>query len=458
MLSAFDLTRAGIDLQLQGDNVGARLHYLAALEDDPFCLPALQNLGQIASDANEMESALVWFHRVLALRPNDAAWWSNVGNALTRMERLIEAEETLLRAVELGPEFVGAWHNLALLNIRLRNYSQALFCIEKVERLGSRGLGVQNDKAHILLALGDLKAALPLFESRWATLNHLPPWDFHIQEWTGQDLRGKSILVHAEQGFGDSIMWLRFGEHIAKRSGRLVIGVTRCLVSLVEHMGFEALAVEDMNETNMKFDFQSPMYSALRWLGIHKEDVKPNPYIHISSSEHLSTNFRVGICWASGRRNSEHDWRGRYSALRDWLDLANIPNIELISLQQGRDATDVGRVFANGIVDDKAISLASDWLATAKIIADLDLVICVDTAVAHLAGAMGKPTWMLSQFSNCWRWWDIDNGTGRPWYSSMQIFRQMKPGDWKSLLGTVYSRLRELQNSNETIVLEKKVA
>ena len=145
------------------------------------------------------------------------------------------------------------------------------------------------------------------------------------------------------------------------------------------------------------------------------------------------------------------DWRGRYSNLRDWLELATIPGVELISLQQGRDSEDIIACAAEGLIDDDAITIARDWLATAKIIADLDLVICVDTAVAHLAGALGTPVWMLAQYTNCWRWWDIENGTGRPWYKSMRILRQPKPGDWTTLLRTCVEDLRKRESRTELL-------
>jgi tetratricopeptide (TPR) repeat protein len=443
MPSALDLTCTGIVLHQKGDKFGARLHYLAALREDPKCLPALQNLGQLANDANELDSALAFTHKILHQCPNDGAQWSNLGNLLMRAERYDEATMAMERAAALIPDVPATWHNYALLHLRKRNYESALECINRAWRMGVRGLTIQNDKAHVLLHLGRLNDALPLYEARWDRLNHLPPWDFHIPEWQGEDLTNKSLLVHAEQGFGDSIMWLRFAKSI--KCGRLTIGVPRCMESLAVELGLNVLAIEDMDDETMKdFDFQSPMYSALRWLGVERSHITGDRYIRIFPERtSLDEKLRIGICWASGRRNSEHDWRGRYSDLGNWLELATVPGVELVSLQQGRDANDIAERRAEGLIDDTEINLAKDWLATAKIIADLDLIVTVDTAVAHLAGAMGKPTWMLSQYTNCWRWWDIENGTGRPWYNSMRILRQPTPGDWKTLLKTCVDNLRQ---------------
>jgi tetratricopeptide (TPR) repeat protein len=440
MTDVLELTRTGIELQLRGDRLGARLHYLAALCTDPQCLPALQNMGQLANDANELDAAATFVHKILHQCPNDGMQWSNLGNLLMRQEKYDDAKNALARAASMIPDVPVVWQNFGLLHLRMRQYEAALACFERAERMGLRTLGIQNDKAHALLHLGRINEAWPFYEARWATLAHLPPWDFHLPEWQGEDLRGKSILIHSEQGFGDTIMWLRFANRFAHTS--MTLGVPRCMVSLVEALGHTALAIEDMNAESMQFDYHSPMYSALRWLGVSRDDISPEPYLPLPCTSSNDDRLRIGICWASGRRSTELDWRGRFSDLRDWLELATLPGVELVSLQQGRDAGDIAARSAEGLVDNTAINAARDWLATARIIANLDLVICVDTAVAHVAGALGKPVWMLAQYTNCWRWWDIENGTGRPWYKSMRIIRQPTPGDWRTPLSVCVRDLR----------------
>lgn len=436
MPSALALAHAGIELQVKGDLSGASLHYQAALQEDRNCLPALQNLGQMANDRHELEVARVFVTRILTLVPNDGIQWSNLGNILTRAAVYDKALIALTRATQLEPGSPGVWHNFALLHLKMREYSKALECFEKTEKLGKHNLGLQNDKAHVLLYLGHLGDAWPYYEARWSTMKRMSLWNYNVPEWQGEDLKGKRVLVHSEQGFGDSIMWLRFARRLRELGADVVIGVHRVLCPLFESQSYTTLAIEDMTDENTTgFDYQSPMFSTMRWLGINqKSDISTEPYIFVESNGALRKSFRIGICWASGRRGSDTDLRGRYTNLRDWLCLAEMPNVELVSLQPSFDGEEVERIGAEGLIETRSIGLSKDWLDTAEIIADLDLVISVDTAVVHLAGAMGKPVWMLSQFDNCWRWWDIDNGTGLPWYENIRIMRQSKPGDWKSCI------------------------
>ena len=128
--------------------------------------------------------------------------------------------------------------------------------------------------------------------------------------------------------------------------------------------------------------------------------------------------------------------------MKNWLQLFDVPGVVLHSLQAGPDELDIERLNASALIENP-ISNFNDWADTAAFVSKLDLVISVDTAVAHLSAALGKPTWMLAQHMHCWRWWDIANGTGAPWYNSMRILRQRDPNSWMELLTTCRDWLRE---------------
>ena len=445
------LVQAGYSLFSRGDLAGARLHYLAALELDRNSDFALGNLSVLLGHEAQLVSMVSITRRLLARFPQNGGLWNNLGNALMRLERYEESLAALEHAKVLVPDDGTTWYNLALIYLRIDRYADALDCMERMEGLGTVGHKVTHDKAHALLALGDLPTALELYESRWWSMAHLSPWDFHIPEWKGEPISGRKILFHAEQGYGDTIMTARFARDLVDCGAQVTMALPPDLVSLFSTQNWPGVEVIDLNSLNpdlaQSFDFQSPMYSAMRWLGITRESINPAPYLTSlaprGGPQILQSNsvYNVGICWASGVRGGEMDWRRRYAPLEFWLPLAELPDIQLYSLQKGPDEAEIADLGAEALIIDPTASFRN-WADTANFVSQLDLVITVDTAVAHLAGALGKPVWMLSQFANCWRWWNIKTESGLPWYSTMTIIRQRKPKDWQGQLEAARERLR----------------
>lgn len=435
MPTAAALVQTGIEFQSQGDLEAARLHYLAALKLDSNCVQAIANLCVVLAETNRLEGAAALAWKLVDLVPFNGNFWELLGNFLTRLERLDLAEYAFDQAIGLSPESPSIHHNLALCLLRQRKYQQSIAAFERAEKLGSRGHGIKNDKAHAFMALGNLKQGWELYESRWDTLVHLPPWDYHIPEWKGENLTATRILIHGEQGLGDTIMCSRFFRDLADWDwADVTLGVPRTLQNLfsAQDWNLNILPIEDMNEENMKgFDYQSPMYSAMRYLEIDSpKDVSSKAYLKVPEPRKFESDFNIGLCWASGRRGTEMDARRREADLKLFLPLIENPKFKIWSLQKGTNEEDISNLGLEGLVSDET-GMFSDFYETAKFISGLDLVLTVDTAVAHLSGALGIPTFMLAQFSNCWRWWNIENGSGEPWYSGMRIFRQSVPGDWK---------------------------
>ncbi len=433
--TAADLNAKGIEFQSRGDFEGARLHYLAALKLDPNCVPAMANLAVMMGECEKLDAAAALARKLVVLRPQVGNFWNLLGNFETRLDHHDAAQRAFNEAVKLSPELSTIHHNRALCYLRQREYKSALLSFAQAERLGSTGLGIQNDEAHALLALGDLKAALAVYEARWETLTHLPPWDFHVPEWKGEDLVGKRIMIHGEQGLGDTIMTLRFFRNLPGID--VVLAVPESLKRLVDAQcwNVDVVAIEKLDADVMRgLDFQSPMYSAMRWLGVTREAISSEPYLAASGMDQQKTlgpGFHVGLCWASGRRGTDMDQRRREVDLRLFASLFDDPETVVWSLQKGTNEEDIENLGFEGLIRDETGSF-NDWLDTFAFVAGLDLVLTVDTAIAHLAGAMGKPTVMLAQYTNCWRWWDIESGTGRPWYKNMSIFRQETPMSWGS--------------------------
>ena len=444
MPSAADLNTAGMMLLRDGDAEGARLHFLGALEIDRDFVPALANLGHSLADAGMLPAALAATGRAVRLAPGEAGTRNNLANMLMRANLHEAALAQCRRLVEDAPEDPVTWHNLALLRYRMGAYPDALAAIDRALALMPGSHGLASVRSLILLAMGRLGEGLAAYEERWHNLTHLSPWDYHWPEWQGEDLAGKTLLFHSEQGFGDAIMLARLVPELAERGARVTMALPPGLVRLFAMQEWPGVEVADLETFDRgieppQFDFHSPMFGALRWLGYARpEDIRLRAYVEAPTGFPLFVppegKRNIGICWASGKWNLDSALR-RTIPLSLFLPLASIPGVRLWSLQKGDDEGDIDRIGADGLIGDLTHRFA-DWADTAAVVAQLDLVIAVDTAVAHLAGAMGKPVWMLSPFTRCWRWWGAADGTMEPWYKG-RLFAQHAPGDWSGAMRDV---------------------
>jgi hypothetical protein len=461
MPTSAELNRTGSKFQVEGDKEGARLHYLAALSVDPNNWMALGNLGALTSEQENLDAAVVYAQKSVRLVPGDGRQYNNLGNILMRLNCFRESAEVLERAKEIAPDDPVTWQNLALLNYREGKFEAALEYMDAVLRMMPNSVQIKTDRGHVLLAMGRLQEGLAAYENRWYNLVHLPPWDLMLPEWKGEDLLYKHILFHSEQGFGDSFMTSRFARDLVSRGARVTMALPPSLVRLFrlqEWPGVEVISLDEVDNPSFRFDYHSPMYSALRWLGYSKEDIHPEPFLkNCLKPFDLGTgpDLKVGICWASGKWNAETAMR-RTIDLRLFLPLAGVPGVKLWSLQKGEGEGDIERLGAEGLITDST-RLLRDWADTAALVENLDLIIAVDTAVAHLAGAMGKEVWMLSPYTRCWRWWDIASAlepggrgdTGWPWYSSMKIFAQWGPHSWRQTMEQVVRSLEAKTTPDE---------
>jgi tetratricopeptide (TPR) repeat protein len=443
--TAESLNATGADFYLKGDVTAARFHYLAALKLDPNNVNALANLGQLCGESGNFHTAITYYRRALELDPKNAKHWNNLGNTFMRLNDFDNAREALTNALDYSIDNIDIYYNFALVAYRQGKFQESKDYLDRTIFLGNWSRGIQSDFAHINLALGEnLTEALAKYEARWYTLPHLPAWDFHIPEWQGESLRDKRILLHGEQGFGDDIMCSRFVKNLTARGAEVHVACHKALVPLFVAQNWSTYNMMTLDRGIMgQFHFQTPMFSALRHLEYDWHDIKGEPYLRAPKKfkPNLNTSlFKIGICWASGKRGDWNDWRRRYVPLKDWLTLACLPRVQLVSLQFGSEADEIDEIGADGLVLN-LMNQVENWADTADLIMNLDLVISVDTAVAHLAGALGKPVWMLSQFSRCWRWKNIETESGAPWYDSMKVFKQRSPGDWAEQLDYCRSKL-----------------
>ena len=446
---ADELNSVGAKLFGQNQMEPARLHFLAALGLEPNHAQALQNLGAVLRTMGHHVAAEAISHRSVVASGNNVYCRSNLGVSQLNLKKYQEALKTLRQvAVEL-PDAPHSWHNLGLALYMVGKYNEAIFAFNKTLALQPDNLAAQSDRALALLALGQIQEGLAAYEVRWKLLPKNEIWSLGVPEWQGESLWGCRILLHHEQGFGDSLMLSRFATDLKRDGTHVTLAVPEELKSLfarsfkfIKVVGFESDAEFLANAAN--FDFHSPLLSLMRHLKIAKPlHVERIPYLTSKPRTDLNLpngQIRIGICWASGDHAPELRDRRRVVPLSLFIPLLQTPNLSLISLQKGPDSKAISHLGLEGLIHDLNYRMV-DFDFTASVIAELDLVISVDSAVAHLAGALGKRCIMLSPYTRCWRWWGQD--LGYPWYERMSVFSQSENGTWnKAVRSAIRAALR----------------
>ena len=288
-----------------------------------------------------------------------------------------------------------------------------------------------------------------MYESR-PSLSRLR--DLAAPRWKGEPAEGQSILLYCEQGFGDALQFLRYAPLVRERAraGRMILDCHPELEPLLTQSFRGEMEITPRRRGDdsafPKTDWHLPLLSAPLALGILEPLPMPEPYLHADSGQRTiwrerlgsAEEFRVGLAWKGFPRHPRD--RARSMAREGLLPLVNVPGVRLYSLQVGASAVEGASMAAAGIID--LAPQIGDFADTAAIVAELDLAISVDTAVAHLAGGLGRPVWTLLSFAGEWRWGIAGEST--PWYPSMRLFRQASPGEWKPVLRRVAEELASL--------------
>ena len=394
--------------------------------------------AHILSELERREEALGAAEEALARCPDEPIALNARGMALERLERYAEALADFERMLALQPDHIDALNNRGMLLARWGRFSEALDSY-------TRSLAIKRDQPQafynrslIRLALGDWSCGLREFESRWM----VPPLSAvrlktAVPLWLGQtSLVGKTLLVHHEQGYGDTIQCVRFVPRLLALGARVVLAVPPALCKLMQ-MSLCPAQVISLAEPLPEHDLHCPLMSLLLAFGVTCENLSPDaPYLTAEAGLsrvwrerlHAAGRPKIGLLW-SGRRYPPINYP-RDVPLETLRSLFTL-DAQFIVLQKeiSEDERTVLRGIAN--VNYGVAGELQEFADTAAVIDALDLVISVDTAVAHLAGALGKPVWLLNRYASCWRW--LQEGSRTGWYASMRIFRQRSPGDWVSV-------------------------
>lgn len=427
--------------------------YEAGLGIEPDNTDLLNRQGAALLDLNRPLEAIASLERVLATAPAHLDALGNYGNALIKLNRPLEALAAYDRALAVAPDNAQLLTNRAAALRRLDRPHEAVISARRALRVQPDFAPARFVESVARLTLGEFEAGWRGYEARWS-VGQLASQrrNFTAPRWLGKEsLKGKTILLHAEQGFGDTLQFVRYASLLRKRGAQsVVLEVQGELVRLVSGSMLGRAGVESVvayGETLPRFDLCCPLLSLPLALATTLSTIPAEiPYLlpaarDICRWREILPQRRplVGLVW-SGERSHDNDLN-RSLCLKALLPLLDLPGIAFVSLQHGVREEDVGVLRARPDLSHIGENFA-DFADTAAALSVLDAVITVDTAVAHLCGAMGKPLFLLLPFAADYRWLRERNDS--PWYPTARLFRQPKFGDWESVIGMLRTDLLDL--------------
>ncbi len=435
----------GNSLRELGQLPEAESAYREAIRARPDYLKARVNLGNVLRDQSRLAEAASELRAALKLDPNHAATHLNLGATLRDLGENVEAVECLKRAVELDPTKAEAHNNLGTVLQALGHYDEARSAYEEALQRNPQLADAHFSRATDLLRRGQLAEGFAEYEWRWKCPG-FREGRFAQPRWDGSPLAGRTILCWSEQGLGDTLQLVRFTRAAKKRGGRVIVECQPLLVQLLSRCaGIDRVIAA--GSPLEPFDVQIPMFSLPGVLKLSIDNLWRGPYL--TADEQLVARwrttlaplggFRVGVCWR-GNPKQLFD-RQRSFALAELAPVAALEGVRLIGLQktEGRDEIASSR-FAVADLGPSLDEASGAFMDTAAVMKSLDLVITCDTAVAHLAGGLGVPTWVALAAHADWRWFmDRDDS---PWYGTMRLFRQRVLDDWHDVFARMTDALR----------------
>jgi len=437
------LAQQGMAVHQRGDLDGAERAYRAALARESEHPLALHYLGVVHHQRGRHAEALPLLERAAALVPREPEFHNNLGLVLAALDRNDAAVAAYRSALEHKPDHATAWNNRGLAEQAMNRLPEAIAAFRRAIALAPAFAHAHWNLALALLAAGEhgegfreyeWRLRLPELGGRTAQLP--------VPRWQGEDLRGKTLLLTAEQGLGDALQFVRFASRLAVREVRVIVQARPELRALLATADGVAATV-GTDESAPTCDAELPLLSLAHRLGVGGDVGVCGRYLQSDSARQSAVEAalvrtahmkrRIGVAWA-GAPHHRND-RRRSMPLEALAPLFALPDVGWYSLQKGNCAARLAQVAAAH--DMVPLDQASDFSTTAALIDALDAVVTVDTSIAHLAGALGKPVFVLLPFAPDWRWGIAGDRT--PWYPTARLFRQPAIGDWESAV----ARLRE---------------
>lgn len=421
--------------------------YNRCLSFNPNHARAVNNLAVALRKKGRYALAEACYQRAHALEPNNASALVNHGNVLRDLGRYEEAEQRYRQALALEPDARGAWYGLGLIYRDMKRLDESVAALEKTLSFNPKDSDVAWDLSHSLLARGDFRRGMALYESRWR-LNGVSKPNYPWAEWTaGVDISGKTLLLYGEQGFGDIIQFARFIPQVVAKGAQVVLHIRPELIPLFsgQFSGVTQIFGRDDPLPPQVCDLVAPLLSVPFLLGLEADEIPRQPYIRppqasVTLPESTTdARLKIGLCW-QGSPTHKND-RNRSMPFGALAPLLTLPSVALFSLQKGPAANQPLEQGLGGMIHVLAPHLKS-FAESAAILAHLDFVITVDTSLLHLAAAMGKPVWLLLPVSHDWR---VDGADSlASWYPSVRVFKQATHGDWDGVMVAVRQTLAGL--------------
>ena len=431
------------NLERHGDVL---VEYDKALALKPDYVPAYNNRGNILKELDRYEEALASFDTALSLEPDNVPAHNNRGIILKDLDRYEEALASYKKALSLKPDYAEAYNNMGGVLTGLHRYDEALTCYEKAIALWPDYADANFNLGLLKLLLGDYEAGWLLHEWRWKTDQHKDDTRrFGQPLWLGEESpAGRTVLLHVDQGLGDVIQVARYVPMLAALGATVILEVPSSLVPLLNTIEGAAAVIakgEDLPEFELQCPFMSLPLAFKTKIGTIPGRT---PYLSVDPQKRLAwrerlgskSRSRIGLAW-SGNANHKND-RNRSVSLRKIQPLLQL-NFEFHAVQ--KEIRDEDRAALAEFVELRSHEgELHDFSETAALISELDLVITVDTSVAHLAGALGKEVWILLPYAPDYRW--LTERGDSPWYPTARLFRQRSRGNWEGVITEVLSSLQ----------------
>jgi Tfp pilus assembly protein PilF len=457
----------GVALVQQGRFHEAITHYRQSLRFDPDKAEAHNNLANVLQQTGKFEDAIASYHEALRCRPDCAEAYTNLATAQSELGRTEDAIASYRQALRFKPGIAEIWNNLGLTLLEAGEWGEALESFDEAVRLNPNYAESRWNRSLLWLLQGDFARGWPEYDYRW-TQPTIPPRKLAQPLWDGSPLHGRTVLLYAEQGLGDTLQFIRYVPLVRARGGKVILECQPALLRL--SAGYPGVdTIIGQGSPLPAFDVQAPLLSVPRILKTSIGTIPiAIPYLHADSAlvEHWKSaefgvrsansrlsstpyslprtpHFFIGIAW-QGSPIYRYD-RQRSIPLTQFAHLAAVPGVQLVSLQKG-PGTEQSKLLSSLAAHPSPLAplideVSGPFMDTTAIMKNLDLVVTSDTVIAHLAGAMGVPVWVALPLIPDWRW--LLERADSPWYPGMRLFRQTRLGQWDDVFERIAAELRQ---------------